>query len=75
MGFPDGSVVTAQPANAGNAGWIPGWQRSPGGGNGSLLSILAWKTPRTEGAWQAPVDGVAKELDTTEYAHTLWFMV
>ena len=27
-------------------------------------SILAWKTLWTRGAWQATVNGVAKELDT-----------
>ena len=35
-------------ANAGNAGSIPGSGRSPGGGNGNPLSILAWKIPQTE---------------------------
>ena len=28
-------------------------------------SILAWEIPWGEGAWQATVHGVAKELDTT----------
>ena len=39
MGFPGGSVPK-NPANsgdAGNAGSIPGWGRSPGGGNGNPL--------------------------------------
>ena len=29
-------------------------------------SILAWKIPWTEGAWQATVHGYAKELDMTK---------
>ena len=32
-GFPGGSVVKNLPANAGNSGWIPGLERSPGEGN------------------------------------------
>ena len=44
-------VVKNLPVNAGGAkdlGLIPGSGRSPGAGNGNPLSILAWKTPRTE---------------------------
>ena len=36
------------PDNKGDAGPIPGTGRSPGGGNGSPLSILTWKIPWTE---------------------------
>ena len=35
-------------ANAGNAGSIPGWGRSPRGGNSNHSSILAWKISWTE---------------------------
>ena len=35
--FPGGSVVKNLPANAGDADSIPGWGRSPGGGNGNPL--------------------------------------
>ena len=41
-------VVKNPPANAGEAGLIPGSERSPGGGNGTHSSILAWKIPWTE---------------------------
>ena len=34
--------------NTGDPGSIPGSGRSPGGGNGSHSSILAWRTPWTE---------------------------
>ena len=37
MGFPGGSVVKNLPANAVNAGLIPGSGRSPGKRNGNLL--------------------------------------
>ena len=36
-GFPGGSVVKNPPANAEDAGWIPGLRRSLGEGNGNLL--------------------------------------
>ena len=62
-------VVRNPPANAGDvrdAGSIPGWGRSPGGGHGTHSSILAWRIPWTEepGGLHT-VHGVA-ESDTTE---------
>ena len=47
-GFPGGSVVRHLPANAGDAGSIPGSGGSPGEGNGNHSSILAWEIPLTE---------------------------
>ena len=41
-------MVKNAPAPAGDAGSILGLGRSPGGGNGSPLSILAWDIPWTE---------------------------
>ena len=38
-GFPRGSVVQTSPASAGDAGWIPGSGRSPGGGNGNPFQL------------------------------------
>ena len=60
LGFPGGSVVKNPPANAGNAGSIPGWRRSPGEGNGNSLwySYLGNLTDR--GAWRSIVHRVAK---------------
>ena len=37
QGFPDGSVVKNPPANAGDVGLIPGWERYPGVGSGNPL--------------------------------------
>ena len=38
----------ADAGNVRNADLIPGWGRSPGGGHGNPLRILAWRTPWTE---------------------------
>ena len=44
MDFPGGLGIKNPPANAGDAGLIPGSGRSPGGENGS---VLAWRIPWT----------------------------
>ena len=64
MGFPGGSVVKNPPANAGDAGSIPGLEGSPGEGNGNPLQYSCLENPTDRGAWQATVHGVA-ESDTT----------
>ena len=46
--FPDDSVVKNLPASAGDAGSISELGRSPGEGNATHSSILAWRTPWTE---------------------------
>ena len=46
--FPGGSVVKNLPANAGDTGLTPVSGRSPGEGNGTHSSILAWIIPWTE---------------------------
>ena len=51
MRLPDGSVVKESAYNAGDMGdsvLIPGSGRSPGGGNATHSSILAWKIRWTE---------------------------
>ena len=63
MGFAGGSVVKNLPANAGDAGSIPGSGRSPGEGNGNPLQYFCLENPLGGGAWWATVHGVA---DTTE---------
>ena len=62
MGFPGGRVVKNLPANAADAGLIPGTGRFPGGGMATHSSILAWKIPWTEGAWWVIVHGVTKRV-------------
>ena len=52
MGFPGGSVGKESTCN--------GSGRSPGGGHGKPLHILAWRIPMDRGAWRAIVHGVTK---------------
>ena len=59
-GFPGGLVVKNPPANAGNAGLIPGSGRPPGDGNGNPLPYSCLENPMDRGAWRATVLGVAK---------------
>jgi len=63
--FPGGSVVKNLPASAGDMGLIPRSGRSPGEGNGKPLQYSCLGNPTDRGAWQATVNGVAKELDMT----------
>ena len=58
--FPGGSVVQNPLANAGNMGWIPGWARPPGGGNGNPLQYSYLKNPMDKGARRATIHGVTK---------------
>ena len=60
VGFPGSSVVKNLPANAGDAGSIPGSGRSPGGGNGNPVQYSWLGNPMDRGAWWATVYGVAK---------------
>ena len=67
-----GSVVKNPPANAGITGdacWIPGSGRSPGGGNGNPLQYSCLGNPMDRGTWQAADRGVAKSR-TQLSAHT-----
>ena len=48
------------PANAGNAGSIPGLGRSPRGGHGRPLQYSCLESPMDRGALQATVHGVSK---------------
>ena len=56
-------VVKNPPANAGDVrdlGSIPGWGRSPGGGQGNPLQYFCLENPMDGGAWQATVRRVAQ---------------
>ena len=50
------------PANAEDAGSIPGLERSPGKGNSNPLQYSCLENPKDRGAWRASVLGVDKEL-------------
>ena len=53
-------VVKSLPANAGDAGSIPGSGRFPGEGNDYLLQYSCLENSMDRGAWKAIVHGVAK---------------
>ena len=53
-------MVKNSPANAGDAGLIPGSGRAPGEGNGNLLQDSCLENPMDRGAWWATVHGVTK---------------
>ena len=63
-------VVKNPPASAGDAGFISGRGRSPGGGPGYPLQHSCLENRVDRGAWKATVHGVARDLDVTEHAHT-----
>ena len=53
-------MVKDLPANAGEAGSVPGLRRCPGGGNGNPLQYSCLGNPMDRGAWRATVHGVTK---------------
>ena len=55
--------------DAGDVGLIPGWGKSPGGGNGNPLQYPCLGNPMDRGAWWVEVHEVT-ELDINEHAHT-----
>ena len=60
-GFPGGSGSKDSTCNAGNPGLIPGWGRSPGGGNSNPLQYSCLENPVDGGAWRATVHGLNDE--------------
>ena len=60
MGFPSGSQAKNLPANAGDAGLIPGPGRSPRDGNGNAFQYSCLGYPTDRGALWATVHGVTK---------------
>ena len=59
-GFPGGSVVKNLPANARDAGLIPGLERSLGEGNGNPLQHSCLENPLDREAGWATVHSVSK---------------
>ena len=60
LSFPGGSDDEESACNTGDLGLIPGLGRSPGGGHGNPLPLLAWRISMDRGAWRAIVHGVAE---------------
>ena len=75
-GFPGGSDGKESACNAGDPSLIPGSGRSPGEGNGFLLSLKNsfqysyLENPIDEGAWRATVHAVAKSQRRLSNSHT-----
>ena len=68
-GFSGGSVVKNLPANArdkGDMGSVPGWGRSPGGGNGNPLQYSCLENLHGQKSLAGYSLRGRKELDTTE---------
>ena len=63
--------VKASACNAGALGSIPGSGRSSREGNGNPLQYSCLENPKDGEAWWVTVQGVRKELDTTERLHFL----
>ena len=63
--FPGGLDSKESACNAGDAGLIPGLERSHGKGNGSTFQYSCLGNPMDGVAWWATVHRVAKASDTT----------
>ena len=72
-------MVKNTPTSAGDirdAGSIPGWGRSPGGGHGNPLQYSYLENPMDRGAWWATVHGVAKSRTRlSDFTSTFTFHV
>ena len=70
--IPAGSDSKESTCNVGDPGLIPGWGRSPGGGNGDPLQYSYLETPTDRGAWRARRHGVTKSWTrlSTHIEHT-----
>ena len=56
----------------GDAGFIPGSERAPGGGHGNPLQFSCLENPMDRGAWRATAHGVAKSRTRlSDLVHTL----
>ena len=64
--FSGGSDGKESACNARDLGSIPGWERSPGVGNGNPLQYSRLENSMDRVAWQGTVHRVTKESDTTE---------
>ena len=70
LGFPGGSDGKESACNAGDAGSIPGWGRSPGEGRGYPLQYACLEKSMDRGAWRATVHGITKSRTRLSSSHT-----
>ena len=61
MRLPQWLLSKESACSAGDVGSIPGWRRSPGGGNGNPLQYSCLGNSMDRGAWRAILHRVAKE--------------
>ena len=59
-GHSSGKEPACQAGDVKDAGSIPGWRGSPGGGHGNPLQYSCLQNPMDRGAWRATVHRVAK---------------
>ena len=59
--------LPASGGDAGDSGSIPGWERSPGVGNGNPLQYSCLENSMSRGTWWATVHGIA-ETQVTGHA-------
>ena len=71
MGLPWWLMVKNPPANAGDAGLIPGSGRSPGEENGHPLQYFCLENPMDRGPWWATVHWVIKIQTQMNDKHNL----
>ena len=71
-GFPRGPVVKNPPANARDAGSIPGLGISPGKENGNPLQYSCPEHSMDRGAWRPTVHGVAKSQPSLNTLSAMW---
>ena len=69
---PGGSEGKESACNAGDQGFIPGWGRSPGGGNRNPLQYSCLENSMDRRAWQATVHGVTKSQTWLSNFHFTW---
>ena len=72
-GFPGGAEVKASACDVGDLGWIPGWGRSPGEGNGNPLQYSCLGNPMDGGAWWATVHGLQSWTRLSNFTFTFVF--
>ena len=63
-------MVKNSPVNAGDAGWIPGLGRSPGGGHGNPLQYFCLENPHGQRSLAGYSSQGRKEADATEQLST-----
>ena len=71
--FSGGSDSKESACNARDLGSIPGWERSPGEGNGNPLQYSCLEDPMDRRAWRAAVHGATKSrtrLKRLTHTHT-----